>query len=179
MIPYERMTKLQSQFFDFGDKRLNARGEKCLETLSKSNTIAGFPCIFKDQYALKAFYRLMNNNKVTPNKIIAGYGLGLKAIIKEIAPDFGEEPEEFYHYQDITYGSFLNRNKLDLGYLENVTDNGVVIHTALLTDRFFTPIGILWQRQILRNRADYQNAHNRKSRPLEEKESYKYIVNHQ
>lgn len=175
MVPFDKMTKLQSQFFDFGDQRLNARGEKCLETLSKSNTIAGFPCIFEDQYDLKAFYRLMNNNKVTPDKIIAGFGLGLKAIIEEMAPGPEKEPEEFYHYQDTTYGSFLSRNKLDLGYLENVTDNGVVIHTALLTDRFFMPIGIPWQRQILRDRADYQKAHDRKSRPFKEKESYKWV----
>jgi hypothetical protein len=56
-----------------------------------------------------------------------------------------------------------------------VTDNGVVIHTAILTDSLFTPIGLPWQKQILRNREDYQKAHDRKARPLEEKESYKWI----
>lgn len=175
MVQFDRMTKIQSQFFDFGDRRLNTRAEKCLKILSKVDTSEGFPCIFKDQYDLKAFYRLVNNKKVTPDKIITGYGLGLKVFLKKQAPPATEPATEFYHYQDTTYGSYLNRNKLDLGYLENKTDNGVVIHTALLTDTLFTPIGIPWQRQILRDRKDYQKAHDRKKRPFEEKESYKWV----
>lgn len=175
MIPFDNMTLQQSQYFDFGDQRLNERTLQCLETLTKSRCWEGFPSIFGDQYQLKAFYRLMNNRRVSPEKIVEGYARGLTTLLAEQAPDWTAAPQVYYQYQDTTYGSYLHRAKLDLGYLENVTDNGVVIHTALLTDALFTPIGIAWQKQILRDRQAYQKAHERKKRPFEEKESYKWV----
>lgn len=175
MIPFDNMTLTQSKFFDFGDKRLNIRAEDCLKTLMNSNPLEGFPRIFEDQHQLKSFYRLMNNKKVTPEKITKGYNKGLQVLLSEQAPKRGSSPQVYYQYQDTTYGSFLNRNKLDLGYIENKGDNGVVIHTALLTDRFYTPLGIAHQKQILRDRKMYQKAHDRKKRAFEDKESYKWV----
>lgn len=175
MIPFDKMTNFQSQFFDFGDDRLNKRAEYCLSVLIKNRSWEGFPRIFGNQYALKGFYRLMNNKRVNPQKISEGYATGLKAILKEQSSSASAEPKVYYQYQDTTYGSYRHRNSLDLGYLENLTDNGLVIHTALLTDNLFTPIGIPWQKQFVRDREQYQKAHDRKKRPLEEKESYKWI----
>jgi len=175
MIPFDTMTITQSQFFDFGDKRLNARAEKSIKTLINSNPLEGFPRIFKNQYELKGFYRLMNNNKVTPEKITEGFNNGLRSILSEQASAKSSPPQVYYQYQDTTYGSFLSREKLDLGYLENVDDNGVVIHTALLTDNRFIPLGIAWQKQLLRDRKSYQKARDRKKRAFEDKESYKWV----
>jgi hypothetical protein len=175
MIPFDKMTNQQSKYFAFGDQRLDVRAAKVLATLVKSQCWEGFPCIFKDQYQLKAFYRLMNNRRVTPGKVIEGYTAGLNAFLREQASNADVTGQVYYQYQDTTYGSYLHRAKLDLGYLENVDDNGVVIHTALLTNHLFTPIGIAWQKQILRDREDYQKARERKKRPFEEKESYKWV----
>lgn len=175
MIPFDRMTISQTQFFNFGDKRLNERAMNSFQTLLTSNQVEGFPRIFNNQYELKAFYRLMNNKKVTSEKIISGYNKGLYSILAEQAPSTDNSPKVYYQYQDTTYGSFRGRNKLDLGYLENVNDNGVVIHTAILTDNSFTPIGIGWQKQLLRDRTTYQKARNRKKRAFKDKESYKWV----
>ncbi len=175
MIPFDKMTITQSQFFDFGDTRLNTRAEKSIKTLINSNLSSGFPRIFEEQYELKGFYRLMNNNKVTPEKIVKGYNRGLRSLLAQQAPKPGAAPVVFYQYQDTTFGSFLSRNKLDLGYLENVNDNGVVVHTSILTNNLFVPIGIGWQKQILRSRKDYQKAKKRKVRSFQEKESYKWV----
>ena len=168
------MTMTQCRFFDFGDKRLNDRARKCFSTLLSGNCCEGFPRIFGNQYDLKAFYRLMNNERVNPEKFVQGYVQGLEQIRKQQASS-SAQPKTYYQYQDSTYGSFLNRNKLDLGYLENPTDNGLVIHTSILTDSVFIPLGIPWQRQIIRDRAKYQKARNRKKRPFEEKESFKWV----
>jgi len=173
MIPFDNMTMLQSQFFDFGDKRLNTRAEKCVKKLINSDLSAGFPCIFKDQYELKGFYRLMNNNKITSEKIALGLNAGLQSLLAERSLD---SPQVYYQYQDTTYGSYLSRNKLDLGYLENVNDNGVVIHTSIVTDSLFVPLGIGWQQQILRDRKNYQKARDRKKRAFEDKESHKWVA---
>ena len=175
MIPFDRMTYRQTQFFKFGDKRLDKRAERVFQILLGSDLSAGFPRIFNNQYELKSFYRLMNNKKVTPQKINAGYNQGLQHILAEAAVSQEVSPKVYYQYQDTTYGSYLGRNKLDLGYLENINDNGVVLHTALLTDTAYTPLGISWQKQILRDRENYQKAQNRKKRPFEEKESFKWV----
>lgn len=175
MIPFDKLTLIQSQYFDFGDRRLNVRAQLCIDTLQNSRCNEGFPHIFTDQYQLKAFYRLMNNPKVTPEKIVAGYQETLRHLLESVDTSTDASPKEYYHYQDTTYGSYLSRNKLDLGYLENKTDNGLVIHTALLTDSLFTPLGIAGQQLFLRDRADYQKGHLRKKRPIEQKETYKWI----
>jgi len=175
MIPFDKMTITQSQFFDFGDKRLNSRAEKSVKTLITSNLSEGFPRIFDNQYELKGFYRLMNNKKVTVEKITKGYNTGLRSLLAERASQSDSSPQVYYQYQDTTYGSYLSRNKLDLGYVENVNDNGVVVHTSLLTDDLFVPIGISCQKQILRDRKEYQKSRNRKKRAFEDKESYKWV----
>jgi len=175
MIPFEKMTMTQSQFFDFGDKRLNSRAEKSVKSLINSNLSDGFPRIFGNQHDLKGFYRLMNNNKVTPEKITVGMNAGLQSILADRSPKSSESPQVYYQYQDTTFGSYLSRNKLDLGYLENVNDNGVVVHTSIVTDSNFVPLGIGWQKQILRDRKEYQKAKDRKKRAFEDKESYKWV----
>ncbi len=176
MIPFDKLTSRQIQFFDLGDKRLNARAKKSLKILMNNDPMQGFPCIFNDQYDLKGFYRLMNNKKVTPEKIAAGYQQGLFDLLSESAPKSSDPTKVYYQYQDTTYGSYLHRKEtLDLGYVENLTDNGVVIHTGILTDQSFTPLGISYQKQILRDRSEYQKAHARKKRPFEQKESYKWV----
>ncbi len=174
MIAFNNLTKAQSQFFDFGDKRLNIRAQKCVETLIKSDLRSGFPSIFEDQYELKGFYRLMNNDKVTPKKMTQGMNTGLKSVLGERSIK-SDAPQVYYQYQDTTFGSYLSRKKLDLGYLENKDDNGVVVHTSIVTDDFFVPIGIGWQKQILRDRKKYQKARDRKKRAFEDKESYKWV----
>lgn len=175
MIPFDNYSLEQCQYFQFGDKRLNKRALACVKILLNSHMHEGFPSIFNDQYDLKAFYRLMNNSKVSPSGFSQGYTLGIEQIIQGLIEGGSEHPTTFYQFQDTTYGSYLNRKNLDLGYIENKNDNGLVLHTSILTDAAFTPIGISNQQFILRDRADYQKGHRRKQRPFEEKESAKWV----
>lgn len=175
MIPFDNYSLEQSQHFQFGDKRLDKRAFDCIKVLLNSHMHEGFPSIFNDQYDLKAFYRLMNNSKVSPAGFSQGYTLGIEQILQHISEDLPDQVSRFYQFQDTTYGSYLNRKNLDLGYIENKDDNGLVLHTSILTDARFTPIGIANQQVILRDRQDYQKAHLRKQRPFEEKESAKWV----
>jgi hypothetical protein len=175
MIPFDNYSLEQCKYFHFGDKRLDARALNCANTLIKGHMDEGFPCIFNDQYELKAFYRLMNNSKVSPEGFSDGYTIGLKQLLKKISESAPSQVQTFYQFQDTTYGSYLNRKNLDLGYIENKNDNGLVLHTSLLTDDQFTPIGIANQQFILRDRSLYQKGHQRKQRPFEEKESHKWV----
>lgn len=175
MIPFDNYSLEQCKYFQFGDKRLNKRAFNCVKTLLKSHMHEGFPSIFNDQYDLKAFYRLMNNSKVSPEGFSAGFTLGLEQILQRVSESVVDQVPTFYQFQDTTYGSYLNRKNLDLGYIENKDDNGMVLHTSILTDAAFTPIGIANQQIILRDREYYQKGHQRKQRPFEEKESYKWV----
>lgn len=174
MIPFENYSLEQAKYFDFGDQRLNTRSYNCISKMLDSHIHEGFPSIFNDQYELKAFYRLMNNEKVTPWGIAQGYSQGVKSILFDLKKEH-KQALTFYQFQDTTYGSYLKRKNLDLGYIENKDDNGLVLHTSLLTDKDFTPIGIADQQVILRDRSDYQKGHDRKKRPFEEKESSKWV----
>ena len=175
MIPFENYSLEQCKYFRFGDKRLDKRAFNCVKTLLKSHLHEGFPSIFNDQYDLKAFYRLMNNSKVSPEGFSAGFTLGVEQILKRFSSSSPEQLHTYYQFQDTTYGSYLNRKNLDLGYIENKDDNGLVLHTSILTDTVFTPIGISNQQIILRDRQLYQKGHQRKQRPFKEKESYKWV----
>lgn len=175
MIPFDNYSLEQCKYFRFGDKRLDKRAFNCVKTLLKSHLHEGFPSIFNDQYDLKAFYRLMNNSKVSPEGFSAGFTLGVEQILKRFSSSSPEQLHTYYQFQDTTYGSYLNRKNLDLGYIENKDDNGLVLHTSILTDTVFTPIGISNQQIILRDRQLYQKGHQRKQRPFKEKESYKWV----
>jgi hypothetical protein len=175
MIPFDNYSLEQCKYFQFGDKRLDKRAFNCVKSLLKSHLHEGFPSIFNDQYELKSFYRLMNNSKVSSQGFSEGFTLGIEQILKRVSDQTPDQLSTYYQFQDTTYGSYLNRKNLDLGYIENKNDNGLVLHTSILTDARFTPIGIANQQIILRDREQYQKGHQRKQRPFEEKESYKWL----
>jgi hypothetical protein len=128
-----------------------------------------FPEIFKDQYELKGLYRFLNNEKVEVSSFIESYRKGLTTWALS-----QKEDTPFYLFQDSTFGKYPGR-KVDLGYLETGTDNGVLIHNGILTTSDFEPLGLAVQQFIQRERSEYGKKHQRATRPFIEKESYKWI----
>lgn len=128
-----------------------------------------FPEIFKDQYDLKGLYRFLNNEKVKVSDFIESYRKGLTNWVLS-----QKESSPLYLFQDSTFGKYAGR-KVDLGYLETGTDNGVLIHNGILTSSDFVPLGLGVQQFIQRERSQYGKKHKRATRPFVEKESYKWI----
>jgi hypothetical protein len=128
-----------------------------------------FPEIFKDQYELKGLYRFLNNEKVEVSSFIKSYRKGLTTWALS-----QKEDTPLYLFQDSTFGKYAGR-KVDLGYLETGTDNGVLIHNGILTTSDFEPLGLAVQQFIQRERSQYGKKHKRATRPFVEKESYKWI----
>jgi hypothetical protein len=112
-----------------------------------------FPEIFKDQYDLKGLYRFLNNEKVEVPSFIESYRKGL---ITWVLAQKKDTP--FYLFQDSTFGKYAGR-KVDLGYLETGTDNGVLIHNGILTTSDFEPLG-LGVQQFIRGRPVKENVAN-------------------
>ena len=121
---------------------------------------------------LKGFYRFLNHDKVAPGDMLNSYRKGLIQWARSLSAD--EKPSCLYLFQDSTFGKYHNR-KVELGYVERPHDNGVLIHHGILTDEQFVPWGLAVQQFIQRPRGDFGKKHQRKQRPFEQKESYKWV----
>lgn len=144
----------------------------CQSALFKTDSSLSFPHVFKNQYALKGFYRLVNHNQLNSEDIIKSYRKGL--IEYSLSQSLADKKQYYYLFQDSTVGKYPTR-KMDLGYIQTGSDNGVVIHNGILTDNNYLPLGLPIQTFIQRDRADYGKRHQRHLRPFEEKESAKWI----
>lgn len=61
----------------FADDRLRQRYELCLSRIQPKDWNQSFPSLIKVSYALKGFYRFINNSRVTQATFIEGYRRGL------------------------------------------------------------------------------------------------------
>ena len=75
---------LQQQGISFKHKDRRSRYLALLDTLLSSNLHSSFPVIFKSQYDLKAFYRLINNKAINMETFIEGYQKGLQRYSESI-----------------------------------------------------------------------------------------------
>ena len=171
MIPFDKIVEKQINCFDFGDKRLSERCRLSYKKIDESGSSKSFPNIFQDAYQLKAFYGMINNPKVTAEKFLEGYTQGL---IDHFSAPLEQSNDFLYVYQDSTFGKYHDRKKLKLGYIEKLTDNGLLIHSGILTSSNYIPLGVVHQQIIIRDKADYQKSHQRGTLSFENKESFKW-----
>jgi hypothetical protein len=134
--------------------------------LHSSNTALSFPNIFKDQHQLKGFYRLINNKSVEHSTFITGYQSGLIQYSKE-----QQKLTPWLLVQDTMLTDFHSRKVLDLGYTQTERSNGFLLHHGLLLNDAATPLGLLHQQIIHRERDQYKQA-----RTPKDKESKKWIA---
>jgi len=160
----------QIKSLSFGDKRLNARCCRLFQQMESRGFAKSFPSIFQDKYELKAFYCLMNNKKVTPERFNDGYLNGLINYFESSDVEY----DYLFNYQDTTFGKYDNR-QVQLGYIETPKDNGLVIDSGILTNPDYIPLGISHQEHIIRDIAEFGKSKNRKETAFEEKESYKWV----
>ena len=69
----------------FADDRLRQRYELCLSKIQPKDWSQSFPNLIKDSYALKGFYRFINNTRVSQSTFIEGYGKGLAMYSKQLS----------------------------------------------------------------------------------------------
>ena len=153
------------------DARNSARIAKSQRIIFESDSSSSLPNIFKDQHQLKGFYRVNNNPSVSPEVIVSSYVKGLTSHYNSIAQE--AKPEYMILYQDTTFCKYPGRS-LDIGYLETGKDNGLALHSGVLTTIDFVPVGVPCQEFIIRDRAEHGKRATRKSRSFEDKESFKW-----
>ncbi|MBD0376858.1 MAG: IS4 family transposase [Flavisolibacter sp.] len=158
--------------FAHADRR--ARYEKVMGVLGQQDCSLSFPYLFKDQYQLKAFYRFINNPAVTHATFMSGYQEGLIQYEKEQDPKQPALKPPWLLIQD-TMLSDYNSRSLELGYTQTEHSNGFLLHHGLLLDEKATPLGLLHQQVIHRERSAFGKAKNWRSKNTEDKQSNKWI----
>jgi hypothetical protein len=155
----------QVQGYGYKDIRLQQRLEKVVDQFSVSDLGKGFPSIFPDKYALKAFYLLMNHTQTSHSGLLSCFrqNLSLKA------------GHLYFIIQDSSKLDFTSQQQKEgMGYVSGLYQRGLWLHNGLVLSEQGVPEGMLCQQIIIRDDKDYGKSHQRKQRSFEEKESYKW-----
>lgn len=174
MIPFDNVINAQKSQIKFGDMRLDNLVKTIIEKIDERGSHNSFPNIFHDSSELKAFYRMINNKKVIPEKLLQGYNQGLAQHFQQTL--LSGTDEFVFNYQDSTFAKYHNRKKLKLGYLETLKDNGLVLHTGILTCSKYIPLGVSHQQVIIRPYDQFGKSKERSTKDFTEKESYKWTA---
>jgi len=155
---------------DLGDKRLNRRAVEVLEKLGKhpSGSIP-YGC---DEWAdTKATYALFKNEKVTAEKLREPHQ---KRTWERVS-----KHECVLAVQDTSFLNYTHYEKMEgLGPIGTEKQNirGIVMHNTLAVTPQGVSLGTLHQMLWVRPEAEAEmSANEKKNRPIEEKESYKWI----
>lgn len=152
--------------FNFGDRRINARANFMLKKMSKSCG-KWLPEIFCSSGDLKGAYRFLNNNLVSPDKILQ--------------PHAEETVKRCIDHN--TVAIIQDSSDLDYDYLKSLegfeslhinVDKGFRIHPLLAITEEGTPLGILNTFNYTRTKGDSPKKH-RNSLEIDEKESFRWL----
>lgn len=159
----------QIKSVNLGHKIRNARYSKVVKILLDSEISVSFPRIFKSQYDLKAFYRLMESDSVSHQDYLSGYRQGLQEY--SLSDSGGSY---WFLVQDTMMTDYQTR-KEDFGYTQTINTNGIILHNGLLLDEKFIPLGLLHQEVIQRERTDFGKRYKFREKTIEQKESFKWL----
>ena len=158
----------------FNDKRLNTRLGIIVEHLG-NNIGSSIPQSSGNHGQTQAFYRFMNNSKVTPTGLYQGAGSELKERL------YASEGQTFLAVSDTTSLNYTGaKGAKHLDCLDSITQKGVFCQTLMLMDASGCPMGLV--RQGFHNRPAETLGQSRSvsstiqaQTPIEVKESYRWL----
>jgi hypothetical protein len=159
-------TELES--VDFGDERLNKRAPKIIEHFS-AHPQASIPQATGTWPEAKATYRFFSNPKVTPEKILQPHQETSQSRIQEHAVVLA--------VQDTTELNYTAHPATEgLGTIGRRSDSrGMHVHTTMAYTPERVPLGVIHQASWARPIEEYGKKAKRKQKPIEEKESSKWL----
>lgn len=170
MVTASQWTIAELQRVDLGDKRLNRRLQETAGQLA-AQPQAPINQACDDWAATKASYRLFDNEKVTPAKILKPHQQCTQTRMAAYALVLA--------LQDSTYLDFSTHPQTaDLGPIGTPAQDlqGMVQHTTLVVTPSGLPLGVLtqdiWTRAA---EAPVLSAYERRKQPIEAKESHKWL----
>lgn len=155
------------QQVDLGDQRLNKRLIRMVDTLASAPG-ASVPEAFQHWSQIKAAYRFWDCEHVTSHAILEPH----RARTTERAAGH----KRILAIQDTTALDFSShRQTTGLGYLYTEAGYGMFLHSTLASTTEGLPLGLLDQHYWARPAEDFGKKRTAKKRPLQEKESYRWI----
>ena len=165
----KRATWAKNEFGEalLGDPRRTDRLVK-IATSRAAKPSVSLPQCFENKASLKAAYNFFDNPDKDPEAILAShYDATYERIsVEPIVLAVSDTTEVDYTHHS---------SKKGLGYLHDLNHHGFLLHSTLVVTPENVPLGLLDQQIIYRDEQEFGKKHNRKERPIEEKESYKWI----
>jgi hypothetical protein len=150
------------------DTRLERRLRTLVTQLAQQPT-ASIPQACGSWKDTKAAYRFFANPKVSHAAILAGHR---PAVLERMADE-----DLVLAVQDTTSLDYTHHPQTrDLGPLEHPAHQGLLVHSSLAVSAAGVPLGLLDQQVGARDPATTGKKHHRKKRPIEEKESFKWLL---
>ena len=150
-----------------GDPRRTARLVK-IAIARAQRPSTSLPQCFESEAELDAIYDFCDNQHVDHEAILESHYQATQGRIKE-------HPVVLAH-QDTSYVNYTHHPETtNLGILHDPNHQGLLLHPTLVTTPERIPLGLIDQQILYRDPADYGKKHQRKQRPIEEKESVKWL----
>lgn len=152
---------------DLGDPRRTRRLIE-IATARAQRPSVSLPQCFENTAALKAMYKFCDNEHVDRDAVLASH---YQATTQRVA-----NVPVVLALQDTTELDFTHHPATQgLGLLGDARHWGILVHTTLAVTPERVPLGLLHQQLIYRDPAEFGKRHQRKQRPIEVKESYKWL----
>ena len=152
---------------DLGDTRLLDRMQLVLERLSESPD-SSVKSTFKGAAEVMGAYRFFNNAKTSVDSILAPH--------QDATLERTKQFKRVLFVQDTTELDYTKKTKMEgRGPLSSVDRQGFFAHNQLLITPERLVLGV-WNTQIYaRDEAEHGKGAKRKQRPIEDKESYRWL----
>jgi len=152
---------------DLGDKRLNARLVQLAGILGEKPQYS-LPDASGEPATLKAAYRFFDNEGVTPEGMLQSH---IEATYRRMA-----SLKLVLAVQDTTYLDWTAHPETEgLGPLASASRQGLLAHSTVGFSEERVPLGVLQQQVWARDGEIFAQLKDHKQRPIEEKESYKWL----
>lgn len=155
---------------DTGDKRLDKRVKSVLQAVADKPSMT-FPKQFHSIAELKACYRLFDSDLINCEAILE--------------PHFNKTTERIQSFPVVVVAgdsSSLNyttrSSNSDSGYISSNNAQGFLTHVSLATTLDRQPLGVVQAKFWARDKQKSEKKLHRDYRPIEEKESYKWIASY-
>ena len=151
---------------DLGDTRLNDRLVSIADALA-AQPMSPISTACEDWSAVKAAYRFFDNENVSSQKILEPHW---QRTVERM-----RSHERVFAIQDTTYLDYTDHPSTQgLGPISTKSQKrqGLVKHTTLVVSASGVPLGCLTDKVWVRDASDKRN---NKAKPLQERESYKWI----
>jgi hypothetical protein len=165
-MPESYWVNEEMKTLELSDKRLEERTRKIIYDFSQNPT-GSIPQFCPDRAAVKGVYGCCRNKGVTREAIVAAQRQATLERIK------GGGYQRVLSVQDTTEYNFNHHPATEgLGPLDNAKVKGFFAHSSLAVSPEGLPLGLLGQEVWVREETEPSKGPNR---PLEEKESYKWL----